>query len=203
MGINNSAVKNHMDALFGISRAESLRQQLSTMSSIERESTIVESICEALHEMGGRFVLPFRFKNTNSNRTSHHLIFVSKHVLGYTIMKEVMAKESSEQNQGVSSFEYNPATVEQPLLFKLAEPLDELGEILLTEFEGKRASLIDIFDSHHVGRKYIKKNYKDALGELEKHGKITVADPQGKKRRKGTFADRLIVEFPTMHALPS
>ena len=66
---------------------------------------------------GGKFVLPFRFRNDRGNRTSHHLIFVSKHVKGYTIMKDIMAKESSKREQGVPSFEYSPADEKYPLLF--------------------------------------------------------------------------------------
>ena len=67
--------------------------------------------------MGGKYVLPFAFKNETGTRTSHHLIFVSKHPLGYGIMKEIMAKESSRPRAGRADFEYNPADNEQPLLF--------------------------------------------------------------------------------------
>ena len=54
--------------------------------------------------MGGKYTLPFGFKNASGTRTKHHLIFVSKHRLGYKIMKGVMAKQSSVSEQGVPSF---------------------------------------------------------------------------------------------------
>jgi hypothetical protein len=95
----------------------------------ERELTIVEELSEALQEMGGKYVLPFCFSNEKGTRTSHYLIFVSKHFKGYEIMKEVMAKESSSANQGISSFEYCPADARQPLLFELSRPLDELEDM--------------------------------------------------------------------------
>jgi len=197
MGLNNDAVKEHINALFGQVGADQLRKRLKTLTLTpqERELTVVEYICEAL-EMGGKYVLPFRFRHEMGNRTSHHLIFVSKHPKGYEIMKEIMAKESSEQTQGVPSFEYNPATLQQPLLFELTRPLDQLESMLLDNFSGKTMTMAEIYDQHHVGKPYIKKNYKTALSNLESQRKVTVHSPEDKKRRKGTFADDLKVTFP-------
>lgn len=197
MGLANSSVEEHMNALFGQERANQLRKRLKPLKSQERELTIVEEICEALREMGGEYVLPFRFKHESGNRTSHHLIFVSKHIKGYEIMKDIMAKESSDQAQGVPSFEYNPATLQQPLLFDLYRPLDELESMLLDVFSGQTLTMKEIYDRHHVGRRYINKNYKTVLSNLEAKGKIIVQSPPEKKRRQGTFADNLIVTFPS------
>ena len=121
-----------MAGLFGEAKAASLKLALEPMTPEQRELTILEEICEALGSMGGRYVLPFRFKNLSGTRTSHHLIFVSKHPLGYKIMKEIMAGESSKTEQGVPTFEYNRASERQPLLFELARPLDDLRDMLLS-----------------------------------------------------------------------
>ncbi|MBN3950149.1 MAG: three-Cys-motif partner protein TcmP [Nostoc sp. NMS7] len=198
MGLGNAAVEEHMNALFGKIRADQVREKLKTLKPEERELTVVEALCEALKEMGGEHVLPFRFKHENGNRTSHHLIFVSKHVKGYAIMKDIMAKESSEQNQGVPSFEYNPATYRQPLLFEFYRPLDDLEEMLLDTFTGRTITMQDIYNQHHVGRRYISKNYKDALKNLEAKSKV-IADPPANKRKKNkgelTFGDLVKVTF--------
>lgn len=194
MGLGNSSVKEHMNALFGETRADSLREKLQALKSEEREVTIVEAICEALQEMGGKYVLPFRFKHENGNRTSHHLIFVSKHFKGYEIMKDIMAKESSEQNQGVPSFEYNPVTSMQPLLFEFCRPLDELEQMLLDEFAGQTITMEEIYRQHSVGKSYIRKNYKTALNNLENKGKIT-AEPPANKRKKIPLEIQLKLHF--------
>ena len=120
--------------------------------------------------MGGKYVLPFRFKNEKGNRTSHHLIFVSKHFKGYEIMKEIMAGESSSADQGVPSFEYSPASFLQPLLFELSRPLDDLEEMLLTKFAGRCVIMEQVYQEHNVDTPYIKKNYKDVLRKLEARG---------------------------------
>src|SRR6266481_2084810 len=108
-GLSNVLVEEHMNALFGKERADALRLRLATLSTADRELMIVEELCKALNPTGDRYVLPFRFKDDRGTRTSHHLIFVSKHFLGYHIMKGVMTRESSKQEQGVAAFEYSPA----------------------------------------------------------------------------------------------
>ncbi len=196
-GLNNPFVKSHMDSLFGQQRAETLRNKLQSMRPSEREVTIVEEICTALREASTsqqRYVLPFRFKNENGTRTSHHLIFISKHIRGYEIMKDIMAKESSRNEQGVPSFEYNPANINQPFLFNFFRPLDELESLLLQHFAGRTLTMKEVYEQHHVDTPYIEKNYKEALRNLEQQGKI-VADPPADKRRKGTFADTVKVTF--------
>lgn len=195
MSLGNKVVEEHMNALFGKERADVLRKKLNPMSSYERELTVLEAISEALKEIGGKYVLPFCFKNDEATRTSHHLIFVSKNVLGYSIMKEIMAKESTTSDQGVPSFDYNPATIYQPLLFELSRPLDELENMLLDEFAGKTLAMKDVYNQHHVGKRYISKNYKDVLLKLEQQGKI-IADPPTPPRKKNTFGDKVKVTFP-------
>ncbi len=199
MGLPNKVVDQHMNALFGEQRADDLRRRLEPLGPHERELTIVEELAEALREMGGKYVLPFRFKNEKGNRTSHHLIFVSKHFKGYEIMKEIMAGESSSADQGVPSFEYSPASFRQPLLFELSRPLDDLEEMLLTKFAGRCVIMEQVYQEHNVDTPYIKKNYKDVLRKLEARGTI-VADPPAAKRRKSkgevSFGDGVSIIFP-------
>lgn len=203
MGLSNPVVKTHMEALFGEERAAKLTAKLNAMDPTDRELTIVEELAQALKQMGGEFVLPFCFKNEAGTRTTHHLVFVSKHPLGYKIMKRVMAGASSTADQGVASFAYNPAEridrARQPLLFELSRPLDDLEEMLLDAFAGRTLSMLEIYDQHNVGRPYTDANYKQVLRQMELAGKIK-ADPPHTARRKlngeVTFADKVQVTFP-------
>ncbi len=198
-GINNESVREHMNDLFGEHRAEELRRELCGLSPTERELAIVEAISQALKEDIGGYVLTFRFKTASGRRTSHHLIFVTRHSRGYEIMKEIMATESSESTQGVASFEYSPASRRQPFLFQLSRPLDDLADMLLETFAGQTLKMVEIYKRHHVGTPYTKRNYKAILASLENQG-IIVANPPAEKRviRKGqrTFADSVLVRFP-------
>jgi three-Cys-motif partner protein len=198
MGINNDVVRNHMDALFGKERTNSLRQKINGKSAQERELLVVEELCEAIKEYGPRYVLPFRFKNEYGERTSHHLIFVSKHFRGYEIMKDIMAKESTNHTQGVPSFEYNPADFlpQQTLLFHLSRSIDELKQNILNNFKGRTLTMIGVYQKHSVDTPYIKKNYKDILRKLYDEGTIQAVSPNGKPPKKDTFGDEVKITFP-------
>ena len=202
MGIDNEAVKEHIQALFGKEQAIVLRNKLKGKNSLLRELIIVEELCQALKAYGSRYVLPFRFKNNKGVRTSHHLIFVSKHFRGYEIMKDIMSRESTSDTQGVPSFEYNPADFlpQQTLLFQLSRPLDDLKEDLLDTFRGRRIIMKEIYEKHNVDRPYIKKNYKEVLRELYEDGCIEAISSKGKPPRKTTFGDNIIVTFPKKEA---
>jgi three-Cys-motif partner protein len=199
MGLANELVKEHMDELFGVERGGHLREKLEGIAPNERELTIVEELCKALIDMGGKYVLPFGFKNNKGTRTKHHLIFVSKNSKGYDIMKRVMANESSSADQGVPSFEYSPATKAQPLLFELTRPLDDLGDLLMERYAGRTLTMNEIYQDHNYGTRYIEPNYKAVLAAMELADKIK-ADPPHTKRPKRlgqvTFGPKVKVTFP-------
>lgn len=199
MGLNNASVQEHMNVLFGESRANSVRQKLEGLNPAERENLIVEELSAALKDMGANYVLPFTFRNEVGTRTTHHLIFASKNFRGYEIMKEIMAQESSEHTQGVASFEYSPASEKYPLLFELSRPLDDLEEMLSASFAGQKLATQQIYERHSIGKRYIKRNYKQVLAKMEAEGKISSEPPANKRpKRKGqvTFADAVMVTFP-------
>ncbi len=195
MGLPNEAVNEHMNCLFAKERADKLRTILPGLAPEERETAIVEELAQALQELGGRYVLPFCFLNDVGRRTSHYLIFVSKHVLGYTIMKDVMGKQSSKADQEVPSFSYCQADRKYRLLFELTRPLDDLENMLLEAFSGQTLSVKQVFDRHQVGRPFLLKNYKAALLNLEREGRITT-NPS--KRKANTMADHVQVTFPAV-----
>jgi hypothetical protein len=187
-----------MEALFGSDRIESLQAELDGMNAADRELRVVEELTKALRALGGKYVLPFRFLNERGNRTSHHLIFVSKHPLGYGIMKEIMAGMSSKHEQGVPSFAYSVADIRFPLLFELNRPLDDLEGMLPGAFAGRTLRMVEVYEQHHVDRRFIKSNYKDALRNLEDKNRISADPPAAKRKMRSgirTFADDVLVTF--------
>jgi hypothetical protein len=195
MGLGNEAVEEHMDALFGKQRADSLREKfgMRNLSAAEREAFIVDEMKKALEEMGGKFVLPFRFRNPEGTRTTHHLFFVSKAFRGYEIMREVMYKHS-HKDVSLARFEYNPADARWPSLFELVRPLGDLEDMLLTDCAGKTFLLRQLFESHSVGKPYVLKNYREILCRMEQEGKIRM-EPPCPPRRKGTIGEKVKIIF--------
>jgi three-Cys-motif partner protein len=198
-GLNNPAVREHMDDLFGKERANAIRAKLVGLEPGEREDLIIEELSQALKESAVTYVLPFTFKSEKGTRTKHHLVFASKNFKGYEIMKEIMAKESSELDQGVASFSYSSVSKEYQAQFEFSRPFSDLEDMLLTQFAGRTLTMHEIYERHNVGTPFIKANYKKVLTEMEAANKIT-ADPPAERRRKingeVTFADGVVVTFP-------
>jgi three-Cys-motif partner protein len=197
-GLSNPKVKEHMTALFGEERVKSLRIQMSESPS-QKEKLIMKEMEQALKAMGGKYVLPFCFKSLSANRTSHYIIFVTKHVRGYEIMKEIMAKESSYHEQGVPSFEYNPSMDSQTSLLC---PLNNLKSELLRQFANHTMTRKEIYEQHHIGTHYIKENYRIALLQLENEGNIITNPPRAQRRKlkgKVTLSETKVkITFPSI-----
>lgn len=200
MGLGNELVEEHMNALFGKARADRLRERLLGIEPQDREQIIVDELVKALLELGGKFVLPFTFTNESGSRTSHQLIFVTKHPKGCQIMKEIMDKVSSDRQQGVPSFAFNPAQARQPTLFKdIERPLDALAESLLADFAGRRMTVRQIIDTHRDSARYLERNFKEALRRLEEQGRIEATPPAYARPSRGgevTIGPKVEITFP-------
>ena len=194
-GLNNDKVREHMNSIFGEKNVDRLRLLTKNCSKEKREKIIIEEVVNILcGENGERYVLPFCFKNSKVSRTSHYLFFISKNFKGYEIMKDIMAKESSDSSQGVATFSYCLAEEEQPKLFKLSKPLDELEQMLIDEFSGTEIDFNNLYREHSVGRRFIKKNYKEILLEMQQKKKLEIYRKRG-KIRKNSVPDDSIIKF--------
>jgi three-Cys-motif partner protein len=88
--LTNPKVTKHVDGLFGKERADRLRELTSGMHPENREALIIEEFAEALRERGYTYIIPYVFEYEQRDRTSHYHIIVTKHPLGYGIMKNIM-----------------------------------------------------------------------------------------------------------------
>ncbi len=93
-----------MEALFGKDNLKELRERLAP-GMAPREELILDHLVRAMRDAGAEYTFAFRFRDRG--RTTHYLIFVSKHPLGYRLIKEI-SPESSQEDQGAPSFEYCP-----------------------------------------------------------------------------------------------
>jgi hypothetical protein len=198
--ITNDNVEEHIGALFGDERVEELKSKLAGKSPAQRVTIIVDTFGQALKDMGFKYVHPFTFMQAERNRVSHHLIFVSKTYKGYKVMKDITAKESSLHEEGVPSFGYAPPVSEEmtPLLFEFARPLEQLGAMLMEEYAGQTITFANLFEEHNVGRRYIERNYRAAILELEEEGKVTVEMDKKRVKREGklTIPGHVRIVFP-------
>jgi three-Cys-motif partner protein len=197
--LSNPVFKENMNSVFGTLRAETLRGKLVGLDKFQRQDLIIDELKAALAEHGGKYTREFCFLDSDGKKTSHFLICVSKHPLGEKIMKDIMAAESSRTDHGVPSYVYTPTSDEQPSLFDAEDPISGLKASLLKDFAGRTLTVKQVFHAHHAGKRFVERNYKDALRALEFEGKVlTKPPPDERPVRNGvvTLADSVQVTFP-------
>lgn len=200
-GIDNPSVKKHIDAIFGKEKADVLRNKIEPLCPKYRELTILNELSSTLSDGKSKYVLPFRFIMPDRARTSHYLILVTKNILGYTIMKDIMWRNSSEHNDDVASFSFIPVKKQQQLDFLAMfnpKPLDELGTELCKIYKGVTLTVKQIIDGHHPWTPYVGKNYKETLRRLECSNRIKCF-PSKRPIRNGvkTMGDTVRITFPS------
>lgn len=201
--ISNPPMKTHMEFLFGKLRLENLKTEVRKKPSRQREEIVLKYLSEAIKGIGGKYVLDFRFPKFGELKTSHYIIFVSKNIKGYKAMKEILAKYSNSDRQGVASFEFDPSIeyTSESLLPGFDGPLDILETSIFEHFQGKERYVSEIYAEHDIGsyetRYYTFSNYQQALLNLEKKGKIKVDKDPSKRMRMGklTLGEKRKITF--------
>lgn len=199
---SNTKFDEYLEGIFGNGRVQDLKNELKGLSSEEREPVVLDALIEALKENNINYVLPFKFYRADMMRTSHFIIFVSKHKLGCKIMKQIMYANSAKDIDGVASFELKDAKnfsnkFEQLSFFD--RPLDSLCEEIYHFYKGKEVEVKQICVKYDTdfSNYFVSRNVKDALIKLEEQNKIEVVSGRKQKWRAGklTMPDGAIVSF--------
>ena len=202
MALSNTKFDEHLKGLFGEQRTAELKEKLTGLTSSQREMVVLNSLVEALTENKTNFVLPFKFYSVEKMRTSHYIIFVTKHPIACKIMKQIMYTNSAKDSDGVATFSFEDSRnfvqgLEQLSLFN--KPLQDLKDSLVNSYMGKQAKVGELcsiadsdFTSHFVGS-----NVKEVLRQLESEGKITVVSGRKIMRTNGklNMPDAAIIKF--------
>lgn len=194
--LSTSIFTPRMEAIFGAERAAVLEKRMQSIKGSNRgkpamrEEEIVDALTEALEEINDSYVRSFRFKK--GNRTTHMLVFVTKHPRGYLAMNERMAMEGYMDAKGIPNYTFYdpPRPVENLLIY---EEFDSLKRMLRERYVGKPRTLLQIYEEHSLRRNFIKNNYKDALHELQMEGYADTNRERIARKGKHTFADDIEV----------
>lgn len=187
---SNQKFDEYLEGLFGQKRVQILKNELKELPPEEREPIVLNGLIEALKENSANYVLPFKFYRTDMLRTSHFIIFVTKHKLGCSIMKQIMYANSAKDVDGVASFEFKDSKnfenkFEQLTIF--ARPLDALCDEVFEICKRGNIQVKSICEKYDTdfSNHYVSRNVKDALIRLEEHNKIIVISGRKQKQRKG------------------
>jgi hypothetical protein len=120
-------------------------------------------------------------------------------------MADIMARESSTQDQGIPTFQYDPADKGQLKLNLFESRLNELKSALLSHFAGRIVTVKGLCQKYELAnsdKSYTERNFKDALLELEAEGKIVAGPPAAMRQKRGgkpTFGPNVRVKFPDIN----
>lgn len=197
--LSNSRVTNNMKQLFGDSHYHLLMSKISGKSGQIRESIIINEMSEAMKDIGMTYPLPFRFKFEGKNRTSHYIIFASKNITGFNIMKDIMYKIGEKDFNGIGKFEFIPScdkeeNVQLSIIDLFSTPFEQFKTELRHRYSGRTIAMGDLYKIDSPNTPFVSKQYKSALIELELSGKITCNKPYS-QRRRNTFSDNTIIKF--------
>ena len=202
--ITNDNFRSHMDALFGQARVDRMRPTVKSMRPWRRVEYCLGMLAEVLREYGFSYTIAFRFKDETGKRTTHALVYVTKNPKGLSIMKSIMATESSTFNHGVPSFVYCPADAMTIPQLDLDNPIIDLANMLARNYAGAQITV-----GHLIAKEepkgpphYLERNYKDAINTLEKAGNVNAEPPAARRQRGGktTFGPGVVLTFPARRA---
>jgi len=199
---SNTKFDDYLKGLFGEIRTHELKAKLATLRPAQREPVVIQALIDALCENQSNYVLPFKFYSTEMLRTSHFIVFVTKHPTACSIMKQIMYSNSAKDSDGVATFSCEDSQQfdgEYEQLTLLDRPIDVLEHKIQGKYHGQIVRVADLcdeidcdFSNHFVG-----KNVKDVLRKLEMEGKIEVQSGRKQKMRSGVLnmPDNAIILF--------
>lgn len=199
--LGNAIVDPRINDLFGLERAENLRQKVRGKSPDERQTVIINELTEALRDVGGEYVLPFEFESKHGERPSHYITFVSKSKRGYLLMKDIMFSLSSDDTE-VRRLGYVPVRSPQLRMnLGVNHPysIPALKSYLLEICAGKKLTVSQVYEDYTIGTPYILRHVREALRQLEAESLVVVhlpADRRPKKKGVVTLAKHHTVTFP-------
>jgi len=203
--INNETVKQHVDALFTREIANELRRLKTTNTSpARREDAILKGLSKSLNPDGDRYVLFFRFRARDKDRTSHYIVHLTKHQRGYFIMRDVMAGASAVRG-GIPLFEWSPEEAEQlPLSLEIpgSPSIPELKARILLKMRGKTIEAKRCYEEVTLLTSYLRKHFVQAVNELELERQVIIDKPRTQRQRRDgrlTLGDTVKLTFPWEH----
>jgi hypothetical protein len=110
----------------------------------------------------------FKFKEEDSNATSHFIIHFTKHTKGYELVKQIYYDfdniGATLEKDGVYTFDAKKSDYPENSTFIFGDAnIDSLSKELSEKYKGRTINAEDLFNEHHPGSKYCKTHYAKTL----------------------------------------
>ncbi|KKG04760.1 three-Cys-motif partner protein TcmP [Methanosarcina mazei] len=160
---------NHLHSIEGLYGLDDLNGTIiSKYPYLDKESALLELYQQQLHEHTGvNYTFPFKVSEDEKKQTTYYLIHATNHPLGCEIMKEIMYKAGTRGRFGYLG-------PEEGQILLSSYDLKELKEYLIYKFSNQSVLFEEVMNKTVDKTPFIKKEYKEALIELENEGKILI-----------------------------
>ena len=199
---SNTKFDEHLIGIFGEDRTRSLKAELAPLSPSQREPIVINSLIEALIEDKGNYVLPFKFYSTETLRTSHFIVFVTKNPVACKIMKQIMYSNSAKDSDGVATFSFEDSRNFSDCYSQLSlfdGPIKTLEHTMISKYHGCTVTVQQLCDEVDCDftNQFVAKNVTDVLKRMELDGTISVIDGRKVKIRAGvlTMPKNAVIQF--------
>lgn len=179
-------VKEHILDLFGTTKA------LDVVSADGDRMRALRLLYQEQLAKCARFVRYFEMRDLR-DRTIYYLFFASNHPLGHLKMKEAFWKVDSSMG-----FRFSDATNPDQMVLLELDETPTLAKELQSRFAGQTKLVKDVRIFVEDETAFLASHMRAALRLLEGQNSIEVKALKrgGAKRRKNTYPDDVIIEFP-------
>jgi three-Cys-motif partner protein len=181
--VRNEKFDDLMTELFPTT-IDKIRNDRKYVASVqERLSLIISNLANEFKTVVPNiYHCAFKFKEEDSNATSHYIIHFTKHNRGYDLVKQIY---NDFDNIGATLGEDGDYTFDAKKLDSENNQIDFgdqniylLSKQLTEKYKGKKILAIQLFEEHHILTKFCRKHYSDTLRQMELDGQL-----------KATFTD--------------
>lgn len=182
--LSSSKHQLSIEDLFGLD--DVMSEINSNYSNLDTKTALLKLYRKQLHENAGvKFTYPFEVKEDERLQTTYYLIHATNHLRGHEIMKNIMYNAGTKGRFGY----LGPA--EGQMALEIFADLSAFKNYLIKIFDNQTLSFRDLRIKTVNETSYLKKDYQDALKELENESKIFISG----KGRNGAIKDESIVSF--------
>jgi len=175
--IRNPLVEKLMNQIFQNKLFEIRAFYEKEKNPAKREKYIIERFEDIFREKG-YFIFKFRINFPGKDQSSHYLYLVTKVVMAYQRIKEIMKKYSDFQQDGVplftANFKYKTSILYGDLVDYSIYNMEK--DLVKNKLQFNNKSIEQIYEVHSTNTNYIKENYKQAISGLIDKGFVKISN---------------------------
>lgn len=201
--IKEETQEKNMKNLFGEREYNNLLREFEiTPKGLSREFLLLNTFISALESKLGKklYSLNFAMNFRKKKRTNYHLIFLSKHKLGFKIMRGILTSRSAKDHKNMPLFVNEELSLNKELQGQLelgesSKLFNELKANLMIDFNEQTILVKDLFARCLLnGYKYDNPLIREALHSLRDNGKILPIEDR-RKKKNNDFGDLVVIKF--------